>query len=1141
MLTNKGSSSVKWSTHTNQIIQMSGSVTRWLEEIGLGEYADTFFENDINFDLLTQLRVEDLKELGLSVGHRRRFLDAVENLNESKLEEARITSTAQLRGEAENRQLTVMFCDLVGSTELSHRLDPEDLRDVNKAYQDACKAAIERYDGYVARYMGDGVLVYFGYPQAHEDDAERAIHAGLSVINAMDGLNKTFGDKLRLNLEVRIGIATGPVIVGDLIGEGASQESSVVGETPNLAARLQGLASTNKVVIASSTYDLAGGRFVYKELGRHEVKGIPDLVQVWQVVAPSAAESRFEALHRAGFTPLVGREHEIGLLLERWQYAKEGDGQVAFLSGEPGIGKSRVSEALRERTAQDEPIRLRYQCSPYHKNSALHPVIEQLERAARFGSEDTPKTRFEKLESLISQATREIEVIAPLFASLLSIPVDGRYPPLEMTPERQKEATLDALVSQMEGLSQTRPVLLIFEDVHWADPTSIELLGLMVNRVQSMQVLVVITFRPEFSPPWMGLSHVTSLTLSHFSRSQAIEMVDQVTGGKALPEEVRVQIIEKTDGVPLFVEELTKTVIESGLLKDSGSHYALVGPLPALAIPSTLHDSLMARLDRLAPVKEVAQTAAVIGREFSHELLKAVSPLAQNALRDALNQLVDAELIFPLGTPQREHYVFKHALVQDAAYQSLLKSKRRELHGRIAKALEDEFAESVETEPELLAHHYTEATITEPALDYWLRAGERAVARCAYIEAKTHLERGLVLVETLPEGELRIRKEITFRIALGVPLQNVVGTASSEVAESYSRAQVLCEQLGETEQLFPVLWGLWFHHTNHCQHRRACELADQLLEVGLQRNDEALLLEAHHCQWASRFLVGEPGATLDHAEQGMQLYRAEDHHALSFTYGGHDPGACARDHSAFALWLLGYPEQAQERSDVAIGLVRELGHSTSLITSTESRLTLSTCQRDHHDVAQQTKILLELYRVEQKNDMVSWTNAARGWAMFEQGKRETGMGMMREIDMSEVWQDPWSASLISLMAVALGQHGDVDEGLELMNELLRLSQRDDVHWWEAELFRVKGELLLVGTPDDPDSTEGCYKRAIEIARLQGAKSLELRAAASLARLWQDRGKVGEARDLLAPVFEWFTEGFDTADLKDAKALIESLS
>jgi len=788
---------------------MSHDVKIWLEKFGLGKYADVFSKNEIDFRALPRLSEEDLVSLGLPLGARRNLQAAIEQLSE---EETKPILTARAgptttSGEAERRQLTVMFCDLVDSTELSQKLDPEDLREVNRAYQDACKVAIERYDGYVARYMGDGVLAYFGYPKAHEDDAERAIYGGLRVIESMAELNAAVGDKQGVDFGVRVGIATGPVVVGDLIGEGASQESAVVGETPNLAARLQGVASTNNVVIASSTHDLAGGRFEYEELGTHEVKGIAEPVRVWRVVAPSVAESRFEALHRAGVTPLVGREHEIGLLLERWEYAKEGDGQAMFLSGEPGIGKSRVSETLRERTASDEPIRLRYQCSPYHTNSALHPVIEQLERAARFESEDTAKTRLEKLESLISQATQEIDVIAPLFASLLSIPVEGRYPPLEMTPERQKEATLDALVSQMESLSQSRPVLLIFEDVHWADPTSIELLGLMVSRAQRVRVLVVITFRPEFSPPWTDHSHVTSLTLNRFSRSLATTMIDQVTDGKALPDEVRAQIIEKTDGVPLFVEELTKTVIESGLLKDSGSHYTLVGTLPTVAIPSTLHDSLMARLDRYAPVKEVAQTAAVIGREFSHELLAAVSPLAQNALRDALNQLVDAALIFPLGTPPSVRYVFKHALVQDAAYESLLKSKRRELHGLIAKALEDEFAESVETEPELLAHHYTEAAITEPALDYWLRAGQRAAERCAYVEASTHLQRGLALLETLPEGEPRIRKEIRFRVALGVPLLRGTGAASPEVAENYGRAQGLCEELGETEQLFPVLWG----------------------------------------------------------------------------------------------------------------------------------------------------------------------------------------------------------------------------------------------------------------------------------------------------------------------------------------------
>jgi len=1122
---------------------MSDDVKNWLEKLGLGKYADVFSKNEIDLSALPRLNEEDLVSLGLPLGARRNLQAAIERLSEEEtkpIPTARVGPTTT-SGEAERRQLTVMFCDLVDSTELSQNLDPEDLREINRAYQDACKVAIERYEGYVARYMGDGVLAYFGYPQAHEDDAERAINAGLCVVESMAGLNAAVGDKQGVELGVRVGIATGPVVVGDLIGESASQESAVVGETPNLAARLQGLAGTNKVVIASGTYDLAGGRFEYKALGTHQVKGIAEPVRVWQVVAPSMAESRFEAMHRAGVTRLVGREHEIGLLLERWQYAKEGEGQVVFLSGEPGIGKSRISETLRESTARDDPIRLRYQCSPYHTNSALHPVIEQLERAARLESEDSAKTRLEKLESLTSQATQEIDDIAPLFASLLSISVEGRYPPLEMTPERQKGAMLEALVSQMEGLSQMRPVLLIFEDVHWADPTSIELLGLMVGRAQSLPVLVVITFRPEFSPPWMGHSHVTSLTLNHFSRSQSIAMVDQVTDGKALPDEVRAQIIEKTDGVPLFVEELTKTVIGSELLEDSGSHYSLVGPLPALSIPSTLHDSLMARLDRLALAKEVAQTAAAIGREFSHGLLAAVSPLTQNALRDALNQLVDAALIFPLGTAQREGYVFKHALVQDAAYESLLKSKRRELHGRIAKALQDEFVGSVETEPELLAHHYTEAAITEPALDYWLRAGQRAAERCAYEEACTHLHRGLALIKTLPEGEPRIRKEIIFRVALGVPLLKKASRASPEVAENYKRAQELCEELGDTEQLFTVLWGLWFHHMNCFQMRRACEIADQLLEVGLGRNDEALRLEAHHCQWASQFLVGEPEAALDHIEQGLQIYRAEDHHELALTYGGHDPGVCALDLSALAIWLLGYPEQARERFDAAIGLTEKLEHSGTLINMTGMRLVLSMFQRDNHAVAQHAETLLELAQIERGGENELIDNAALGWTMFEEGKRETGLGMMRESVNSQLWQDPWNAPLISLMAVALGQHGEVDEGLELVNELLRLSQRDDVHWWEAELHRVKGELLLLSTPDDPRRGEGRFKQAIEIAQLQSAKSLELRAAVSLARLGQDRGKRGEARDILAPVYDWFTEGFETADLKEAKALLEQLA
>ncbi|HSS64411.1 MAG TPA: AAA family ATPase, partial [Gammaproteobacteria bacterium] len=911
---------------------MPDEIEIWLRKIGLGKYAGVFAENEIDFRALLRLSEEDLKELGLPLGARRNLQAAIETLSgkEPKPGPGNQTESAATAGEAERRQLTVMFCDLAGSTELSQKLDPEDLREVNRAYQDACKAAIERYDGYVARYMGDGVLAYFGYPRAHEDDAERAIRAGLRVVDSMRELNQRLDYSQEAALGVRVGIATGPVVVGDLIGEGASQESAVVGETPNLAARLQSMARLNSILIGPGTHDLAGGRFEYEDLGASAVKGIAEPVRVRRVVAPRVVESRFEALRGRDVTPLVGRQHETGLLFERWEHAREGDGQVALLSGEPGIGKSRIVETLSDRIGEDGATRLRYQCSAHHVNSSLHPVIEQLERTARLAKEDPPEIRLEKLESLISGASLKVDAVAPLLAHLLSIPVADRYAPPEMSPAQQKEATLDALASQMEGSSRKRPVLLVFEDVHWADPTSLELLGLVISRAPSLPMLIIITFRPEYSPPWKGHAHVTSLSLSRLSRSQAVMMLDRVTGGKALPAGIRDQIIEKTDGVPLFLEELTRTVIDSGLIEDRGSHYALSGPLPALAIPSTLHDSLMARLDRSAAVREVAQTAAVIGREFSHELLAAVSPLSPGALEDALDQLTDAALVLPLGPRPRGRYVFKHALVQDAAYESLLKAKRRDLHARIARILENEHAEKAETEPELLAYHYTEAGLAEPALRFWLKAGQHDVQQCAHAEAIAHLQRGLAVIDSLPEGRTKVRNEIEFRVALGVPLVSREGAASHVVLENYLRARTLCERSGESERLYPILWGLWLHHFFNSELRRACELADRLIEIGRSRNDVALRLEAHHCQWAVRFVTGELEAALEHCEQGIRLYRTGPHHALTFTYGGHDPGVCARNVSALALWLSGFPEQASQRFDAAFALARELGHSATL-------------------------------------------------------------------------------------------------------------------------------------------------------------------------------------------------------------------
>jgi class 3 adenylate cyclase len=688
-------------------------IAAWLLDLGLQQYEQAFRANEIDARVLPRLTAEDLKDLGVSlVGHRRRLLDAIAALGTEEPTPADERAPAA----AERRQLTVMFCDLVGSTELSAMLDPEDLREVIAAYHRAVADIVRSFDGFVAKYMGDGVLVYFGYPRAHEDDAERAIRAGLGVIDAVGRL-----DVESVKLRARVGIATGLVVVGDLIGEGSAQEQSVVGETPNLAARLQALAEPDAVVIAAGTRRLVGDLFEYRDLGAVEVKGIAAPVPVWQVLRPSAVESRFEALRGSALTRLVGRDEEIDLLTRRWARAKAGDGQVVLISGEPGIGKSRITAALAERLHVEPYLRLRYFCSPYHLDSALSPFIDQLGRAAGFARDDPPAARLEKLKALLTLAVPPDEDVA-ILADLLSLPASERHPLPTLSPQRKKERTLEALIRQLEGLARRQPpVLMVFEDAHWIDPTSRELLDLAIERVRSLPVLLVVTFRPEFQPPWTGQPQVTMLALNRLDQHDRIALVAQIAGGKALPEEVIDQIVDRTDGVPLFVEELTKSVLESGLLREEAERYVLAGALPPFGIPTSLHASLLARLDRLASVRLVAQIGAAIGREFSYALLRAVSRLPEDELRASLARLIASELVFERGTPPDAVYAFKHALVQDAAHGSLLRAARQQLHAEIAKALEDHSPELLENQPELFAQHYGEAGLVERSTAFWGR------------------------------------------------------------------------------------------------------------------------------------------------------------------------------------------------------------------------------------------------------------------------------------------------------------------------------------------------------------------------------------------------------------------------------------
>src|SRR5215472_2175906 len=697
-------------------------IAAWLRDLSLERYAEAFRDNAIELEVLPELSEADLEKMGVLLGHRKIILKAIAELRPPAPQPLAQTAPV-VPAEAERRQLTVMFCDLVGSTELSARLDPEDLREVIAAYHHAVADVVRTFDGFVARYMGDGVLVYFGCPRAHEDEAERAVRAGLGVIDAVDRL-----DVKSVELQARVGIATGLVVVGDLIGEGPAEERSVVGETPNLAARLQALAAPGAVVIGHGTRRLVGDLFEYRDLGAVAIKGIAAPVRVWQVLRPSAVTSRFEALHGPTLIRLVDRDEEIDLLQRRWARAKSGEGQVVLVSGEPGIGKSRLTAELEERLRTEPHIGLRYFCSPYNQHSALFPFIDQLGRAARFARDDPAPVKLEKLEALLARAEPPDEDPA-LLANLLSLPASDRHPLPNFSAQRKREKTLEAFIHQLEGLARQEPMVVVFEDAHWMDPTSRELLDLTVERVRSLPVLLIVTFRPDFHPPWTGQPQVTMLALNRLARDDGSFLVAQVAGGKALPDEVIDQIIDRTDGEPPFIEELTRSVLESGLLREETDRYVLDGALPPFAIPTTLHDSLMARLDRLASVRRVAQIGAAIGREFSYALLRAVAGLPEGELHDAIGRLLASELVFQRGTPPNAVYVFKHSLVQDAAHGSLLRSTRQQLHAQIADALEIHFPELMENQPELLAQHYAEAGLVEKSVAYWGQAGRRSAAR----------------------------------------------------------------------------------------------------------------------------------------------------------------------------------------------------------------------------------------------------------------------------------------------------------------------------------------------------------------------------------------------------------------------------
>jgi class 3 adenylate cyclase/predicted ATPase len=1110
-------------------------VTAWLQSLGLERYVPAFRDNEIDWEALPKLTAEDLKDLGVVLGgHRRKLLAAIDGLRSGI---GPILETAEPTSTAERRQLTVMFCDLVGSTALAARLDPEDLREVIGAYHRAVADVVSSFDGFVAKYMGDGVLIYFGYPRAHEDDAERAVRAGLDVVEAVGRL-----DVRSTKLQARVGIATGLVIVGDLIGEGSAQEQSVVGETPNLAARLQALAEPDAVVIAAATRRLLGDLFEYRDIGAVEVKGIAAPVPAWQVLRASVVASRFEALRGSALTPLVGRDEEIDLLMRRWARTKAGDGQVVLISGEPGLGKSRITAALEERLHAEPHLRLRYFCSPHHQDSALYPFIDQLGRASGFARDDPPAAKLEKLEALLVRAAPPAEDVA-LLVDLLSLPASERHPLSSLSPQRKKERTLGALIRQLEGLAHQQPVVMVFEDAHWIDPTSRELLDLIVERVRSLPMLLIVTFRPEFQPPWTGQPQVTMLALNRLDRRDRTALVEQIAGGKALPDDVIGQIVDRTDGVPLFVEELTKSVLESGLLREVRDRYVLDGALPPFAIPTTLHDSLMARLDRLASVRRVAQIGAAIGREFSYELLRVVSRFPEEELRAALARFVASELVFQRGTPPVAVYAFKHALVQDAAHSSLLRTPRQQLHAQIAAALETLSPELMDSQPELFAQHYAEAGLVEKSVAFWGKAGQRASARSAMAEAAAQLQKGLDQLALLPASAERSRLELEFRSSLGAVLLAVKGHAAAETGHAYARARELWEQLGSPLEFLQVPYGHSRHHAFRGEFDLSQRLDEDLLRLSGQRGDSAGLVLGHYSSGHNLMLAGRFASSRKHLEKVLALYDPIVHRSL-IRQAGDNPRVNSQAVLGIVLFCLGYPEQALAQSDAAIAEARRSAHPPSLASSLAFGTTVLSLVGENAALDERAG---ELVAIAAEQGFPLWGvagTAHRGLLIAQDGDVAAGISLLRSslTAYHASGAEAWMPYLLALLARACEIVGRIEEILSVLEDTFQIVERTGVRWFAAELNRHKGQLLL--RQGHTEAAEKLYRKALSIAAEQEAKLWELRAAASLAQLRRDQGghrQAREARELLASVYSWFSEGFDAPDLKQAKTLLDELS
>jgi class 3 adenylate cyclase/tetratricopeptide (TPR) repeat protein len=1112
---------------------MSRNLAEWLAENDLVEFEGIFTENQVDLKTLEILTDTDLKELGLAFGPRKRILNAIAKLKDFAPQEAGVNIPLRTPSRGERRQLTVMFCDLVGSTALSTLLDPEELNALINAYRRTCHDAVLRYEGHVAQYLGDGLMAYFGWPVAYEDAAERAVRSALEIVQAVKSIRSV------KPLSVRVGLATGPVVVGGRAQNGMAEAGLAVGETPNLAARLQTLASPGEIVIAHSTRRLLGDSFSLTDLGAHALKGIAQPAQAWRVDEVRRTVGRFKAAHGGiELAPLVGRSEETALLERLWQSARRSEGQVVLVGGQAGIGKSRLTLDLRERITEPH-LALHYQCSPYHLNSPLYPFIEQFEVSAGFVRDDTIEGRLEKMEAALDYAEEASKEVVTLFAALLSLPTD-RYPALNLSPQKQKEKTLEALARRIEVLARRGPVLMVIEDVHWIDPTSQELLDLFVPKVSGLPVLLLMSYRLEYMPSWQGQTGVTTLALNRLGPAQVGQLVDTVTSGKSLPPEVLDEILVRTDGVPLYVEELTRSVLESGLLRSEGDHYVLQAPLASVAIPSSLRDSLMARLDRMGAAKEFAQVGACIGREFSYELLGRISTAPAALMDTSLRALVTAGLV--TRNDSTAAYTFKHALIQDAAYESLLKSRRSELHARIAQVLEKDFADRIANAPEYLAHHHTQAGHRTEAIPLWRQAGTLAVQRVALKEAVAHFLKGLALIDQLAPSPQRDSLELTIREPLNAAWTGLRGWAAPEVAENATAILRLAENQGNTESGLLAMWWVWTSTITQGRIADSLQWVDRLLAAGSETGDIDLRMFGHATAMVHHFLNGRLVESREQANGALALY--EPRHAQEWIHRtGHDLRTFVEVYACQLLWMLGFPDQAIRLSDQSAAHARSDGHAFNLVWALTFSSYVFAYRREPERLLERVAEADRLAR-DQGLTFISEVSVpqAKGIAELQKGHSREAISLLRQ------GLDRWTKTggnvrvplVKSALAEAVGLEGDLSGALELIDECIEQINlpAGQERLWLPEVLRRKGWMLMqAGRSDDAEIQ---LLASIECAHEQQARSWELRSATTLARILVARSQHQGALELLSPVYEWFTEGMNTKDLVEARTLIETL-